>query len=224
MMHATSPPISTPCADLLRRALLASALAWVSHVSGAAAQTQAHPAPPASAAPADDGQWTMPAKNYAATRYSELDRDHTGKRRSLLGVAFTFSTGTIKGQEAAPIVVDNTMFMVTPYPNYVYALDLTKPGAPMKWMYRAAAGRRIAGRRVLRRRQSRCASIRTASCSSTRSTATPSRSTRRPASRYGRRKLGDINKGETITMAPLRGEGQGAGRRFRAARSACAAG
>ncbi len=154
MMHATSPRISTPCADLLRRALLASALAWVSHVSGAAAQTQAHPAPPASAAPADDGQWSMPAKNYAATRYSELAEITTDNVKSL-GVAFTFSTGTIKGQEAAPIVVDNTMFMVTPYPNYVYALDLTKPGAPMKWMYRAASRTRIAGRRVLRRRQSR---------------------------------------------------------------------
>jgi glucose dehydrogenase len=27
------------------------------------------------------------------------------------------------------------MYVVTPFPNYLYALDLTKPGAPMKWKY-----------------------------------------------------------------------------------------
>jgi glucose dehydrogenase len=27
------------------------------------------------------------------------------------------------------------MYIVTPYPNIVYALDLSKPGAPMKWKY-----------------------------------------------------------------------------------------
>jgi hypothetical protein len=31
------------------------------------------PTVPASAAPPDDGQWTMPSKNYASTRYSALD-------------------------------------------------------------------------------------------------------------------------------------------------------
>ena len=40
-----------------------------------------------------------------------------------------------KGQEAAPLVVGGTMYVVTPYPNILYALDLTKPGAPMKWKY-----------------------------------------------------------------------------------------
>src|SRR3546814_2786427 len=27
------------------------------------------------------------------------------------------------------------MFLVTPYPNVAYALDRTKPGAPIKWKY-----------------------------------------------------------------------------------------
>ena len=89
----------------------------------------------AAAAPADDGQWTMPAKNYAATRFSELS-EINGDTVKRLGVAFTFSTGVVKGQEAAPIVVDNTMFVVTAYPNFVFALDLTKPGAPLKWIYK----------------------------------------------------------------------------------------
>src|SRR5437868_12695246 len=50
-------------------------------------------------------------------------------------VAWTFSTGINRGHEAAPLVVNNTMYIVTPYPNILYALDLTKPGAPMKWKY-----------------------------------------------------------------------------------------
>jgi glucose dehydrogenase len=33
-----------------------------------------------------------------------------------------------RGHEAAPIIAENTMFVVTPYPNILYAIDLTKPG------------------------------------------------------------------------------------------------
>src|SRR5579875_274448 len=82
----------------------------------------------------DDGQWTMPAKTYASTRYSTLDEINTGNVQNLK-LAWTFSTGVERGHEAAPLVVNNTMYIVTPWPNYLYALDLTKPGAPMKWVY-----------------------------------------------------------------------------------------
>jgi lanthanide-dependent methanol dehydrogenase len=82
----------------------------------------------------DDGQWIMAAKNYASTRYSTLDQINTGNVQNLK-LAWTFSTGLTHGHEAAPLVVNNTMYIVTPYPNYLYALDLTKRGAPMKWMY-----------------------------------------------------------------------------------------
>ena len=95
----------------------------------------ANPLPPASASPPDDGQWTMAEKNYAATRFSNLDQINA-KTVKNLQVAFTFSTGVDKGQEAAPIVVKNSMYLVTPYPNYVFALDLTQPGAPLKWEYK----------------------------------------------------------------------------------------
>ncbi|XHH03207.1 methanol/ethanol family PQQ-dependent dehydrogenase [Mesorhizobium sp. ISC25] len=76
----------------------------------------------------------MPAKNYASTRYSEL-AEITEDNVKNLQVAFTFSTGVNKGHEAAPLVVGNTMYIVTPFPNILYALDLTKPGAPMKWKF-----------------------------------------------------------------------------------------
>jgi lanthanide-dependent methanol dehydrogenase len=82
----------------------------------------------------DPGNWTMPARDYAATRFSPLDQI-TAANVGALRLAFTFSTGVLRGHEAAPIVADNTMFITTPFPNVVYALDLTQPGAPMKWKF-----------------------------------------------------------------------------------------
>lgn len=118
------------------RILAVVVLACCPFLAAASQQPAATPAiaPPASAAPPDDGQWTMPAKNYASTRYSELSEINESNVKNLQ-VAFTFSTGVNKGQEAAPLVIANTMYIVTPFPNFVYALDLSKPGAPIKWKY-----------------------------------------------------------------------------------------
>jgi len=91
-----------------------------------------------SAVPADtahDGSWTRPAKDFASTRFSTLDQINE-RNVGNLRVAFTFSTGLNRGHEAAPLVVGNTMYVITPYPNILYALDLTKPGAPPKWTYK----------------------------------------------------------------------------------------
>jgi PQQ-dependent dehydrogenase (methanol/ethanol family) len=82
----------------------------------------------------DDGQWVRPAKDFASTRYSTLDQINTDNVKDLKA-AWTFSTGTDRGHEAAPLVVNNTMYIVTPWPNLLYALDLTKPGATVKWKY-----------------------------------------------------------------------------------------
>lgn len=81
----------------------------------------------------DDKEWTMPAKNVASTRYSSLDQINS-KNVKDLKVAFTFSTGTDKGAEGAPLVVGDTMYVVTPYPNTLFALDLKNSGA-LKWRY-----------------------------------------------------------------------------------------
>jgi glucose dehydrogenase len=69
----------------------------------------------------------MPAKNYASTRYSGLHQITT-ENVSWLMLARTFSTGVVHSHEAAPIVVNNTMYVITPYPNVLCALDLTQPG------------------------------------------------------------------------------------------------
>src|SRR5215470_2018447 len=86
---------------------------------------------------AQRGDWTMPARDYASTRYSDL-REITAANASRLRPVWTFSTGVLGGHEGQPLVVDNTMYVVTPYPNVLYAFDLTKEGYPLKWKYRPA--------------------------------------------------------------------------------------
>ncbi len=85
-------------------------------------------------AKADDKEWAMPNKNYSATRYSELSDVNTDTVKNLK-VAWTFSTGVLRGHEGGPLVIGSTMYVHTPFPNIVYALDLTKEGAPVKWKY-----------------------------------------------------------------------------------------
>jgi PQQ-dependent dehydrogenase (methanol/ethanol family) len=77
----------------------------------------------------------MPGKDYASTRFSGLNQITSSNARQLRPV-WSFSTGVLGGHEGQPLVVDNTMYVVTPYPNVVYAFDLTKEGYPLKWRYR----------------------------------------------------------------------------------------
>lgn len=80
------------------------------------------------------GEWLSPAHDYANTRYSDLD-EVNNQNVSRLRIAWTFSDGTLTGHEAAPLVQDNVMYLVTPFPNIAYALDIAKPGTPIKWAY-----------------------------------------------------------------------------------------
>jgi PQQ-dependent dehydrogenase (methanol/ethanol family) len=82
----------------------------------------------------DDGQWVIPGKNYASTRYSSLIQINT-ETITKLRPAWSFSTGALRGHEGQPLVVGTTMYVHSAYPNHVYALDLTKEGAPIKWHY-----------------------------------------------------------------------------------------
>src|SRR5579875_1084233 len=49
-----------------------------------------------SQAPPEDGQWAMPAKDYASTRYSGLNDINTGNVQNLK-LAWTFDTGVPRG-------------------------------------------------------------------------------------------------------------------------------
>jgi lanthanide-dependent methanol dehydrogenase len=84
---------------------------------------------------AQDAQWTMPAKDYSSTRYSGLTQI-TNANAGRLRPVWTFSTGVLGGHEGQPLVVGHTMYVVTPYPNVLYAFDLSQDGYPLKWKYR----------------------------------------------------------------------------------------
>src|SRR5216683_5164599 len=75
----------------------------------------------------DAKQWVMPAGNYANTRHSTL-KQITAGNVGKLQVAWTFSTGVLRGHEGAPLVIGNVMYVHTPFPNIVYALDLDNDG------------------------------------------------------------------------------------------------
>ncbi|WP_202908957.1 methanol/ethanol family PQQ-dependent dehydrogenase [Cognatilysobacter segetis] len=150
---------------------------------------------------APNGDWTMPAHDYESTRYSPL-AEITAANVGQLKVDFTFSTGVNRGQEAAPIVVGNTMYIVAPFPNYVYALDLTQPGAPTKWTYKPKpepASQGVACCDVVNRGgvywQGKFIfnTLDGNTIALDADTGAP----------LWRTRLGNINKGETITMAPM---------------------
>ena len=82
-----------------------------------------------------DGEWTMPAKDYSSTRFSKL-AEITPANAARLRPVWTFSTGVLAGHQGQPLVVKNTMYVVTPWPNVLYAFDLTQEGYPLKWKYR----------------------------------------------------------------------------------------
>jgi lanthanide-dependent methanol dehydrogenase len=82
---------------------------------------------------ANPSDWAMPTGTYDNHRYSSLDQintDNVGK----LQVAWTFSTGVLRGHEGSPLVIGDTMYVHTPFPNTVYALDLNNDGKIL-WKY-----------------------------------------------------------------------------------------
>jgi lanthanide-dependent methanol dehydrogenase len=77
--------------------------------------------------------WVQPAGDYANTRYSKLNQinaSNVGK----LQVAWTFSTGVLRGHEGGPLIIGNMMYVHTPFPNKVYALDLSQENK-IVWKY-----------------------------------------------------------------------------------------
>ena len=67
--------------------------------------------------------WAIWGGNYAGQRYSELDQINS-KNVGDLQVAWTFSTGVLRGHEGGPLVIGDTLYIHTPFPNKVFAIDL----------------------------------------------------------------------------------------------------
>ena len=82
---------------------------------------------------ANPKDWVMPAGDYANTRYSKLNQinaSNVGKMQ----VAWSFSTGVLRGHEGGPLIIGNMMYVHTPFPNKVYALDLSQENK-IVWKY-----------------------------------------------------------------------------------------
>lgn len=147
----------------------------------------------------DPDQWVMAPKNYASTRYSELDQINTGNVDKLQ-VAWTFSTGRNRGQEAAPLIIDNTMYVVGPFPNNLFALNATT--GDLKWIYSpptdpSAIG--VACCDLVNRGAAYSNGKIFFNTLDNHTVAVDAES----GQELWHTKLGDINKGETMTMAPL---------------------
>jgi lanthanide-dependent methanol dehydrogenase len=153
------------------------------------------------AATPDQGEWPLAAKDHANTRFSTLAQIHAGNVKNL-APAFHFSTGASRGHEAAPIVVGGTMYIVTPYPNVLYALDLAKPGAPVKWKFEPrpeASAQGVACCDVVNRGAAYADGRVFINTLDNQTIAVDADSGRE----LWRVKLGEIARGESMTMAPF---------------------
>ena len=81
----------------------------------------------------DAKNWAMPTGDYANTRFSKLNQINKDNVKDLQ-VKWTFSTGVLRGHEGGPLVIGDVMYIHTPFPNIVYALDLKNDGKIL-WKY-----------------------------------------------------------------------------------------
>lgn len=111
-------------------ALLAAAALVAGCRERGAPQQVGHPTPGSlrgqlvlAGAPPADGGWPMAAGTWSNARYSPLDQ-LTPENVGRLRVAWTWTSGIPRGHEAAPLVDGGRMYVVTPFPNRLVALDL----------------------------------------------------------------------------------------------------
>ncbi|MFL5574775.1 MAG: PQQ-dependent dehydrogenase, methanol/ethanol family [Gemmatimonadaceae bacterium] len=169
--------------------------------AGAAAAPVVRDARIAVARPGPDGEWAMPAGDYASSRYSPL-AEITPANAKGLRVAWAMSTGVLRGHEGQPLVVDNTMYVVTPYPNVAYAIDLAQEGQPLKWKFRPANAQAAAGQAccdVVNRGAAYADGRIFYNLLDGHTVAVDAKS----GAQLWRTRMGEVAKGETMTMAPL---------------------
>jgi alcohol dehydrogenase (cytochrome c) len=85
------------------------------------------------AAAKDAKQWAIPGGDYSSTRHSALKQITKDNVKSLQ-VSWTFSTGVLRGHEGGPLVIGDVMYIHSPFPNIVFALDLNHDGKVI-WKY-----------------------------------------------------------------------------------------
>jgi PQQ-dependent dehydrogenase (methanol/ethanol family) len=149
--------------------------------------------------PLPAGEWTIPAGDYAHTRFSTLDQIDTGNVRRLV-VTTSFSTGIPRGHEGNPLVVGDTMYVNTPYPNDLHALAL--PSGELRWTYRPNPDSRAVGIAccdVVNRGASYADGKIVYNLLDAHTVAVDAKT----GEEIWRTRVGNIDIGETVTMAPL---------------------
>src|SRR3954464_3472120 len=81
---------------------------------------------------ANPSNWAMQAGDMYNQRYSKLNQINTGNVGKLQ-VAWTFSTGVLRGHEGSPLVIGDMMYIHSAFPNKVFAMDLNTQ--TIKWKY-----------------------------------------------------------------------------------------
>ena len=72
---------------------------------------------------ADSKNWAVQAGDEFNHRYSKLNQINVGNVGKMQ-VAWTFSTGVLRGHEGSPLVIGDMMYIHSPFPNKVFAMDL----------------------------------------------------------------------------------------------------
>src|SRR5947199_1842844 len=80
----------------------------------------------------DAKNWAMQAGNMQNHRYSSLKQISTENVKDLR-VAWTFSTGVLRGHEGGPLVIGDMLYIHSPFPNKVFAIALADQ--QIKWKY-----------------------------------------------------------------------------------------
>ena len=148
-----------------------------------------------------NGTWPMPAGDYGNLRYSPLNAINASNVQNLRAVT-TMSTGIARGHEGQPLVIDNTMYVVTPFPNNLIAVDLTKPGGAVKWIFEPHPDPRAVGIACCDV-VNRGASFANGKIIYSLLDANVVAVDVATGKQAWRTKVGDINIGETFTAAPL---------------------
>ncbi len=75
----------------------------------------------------EDTNWVMQTKDYSASHFSDMTQINAHNVQHLQPV-WSFSTGVLNGHEGGPLVIDGIMYVHTPFPNNIFAIDLDEPG------------------------------------------------------------------------------------------------
>ena len=208
-----------PASHLLSLTLGLSAVLLSSGISrGQTVPSSPLPCPPAAGAPAAGlpvegppaagAEWRTPAGTVQGTRYSclsEIKNDNVHRLKE----DFRFSTNIRKGHEGQPLVVNGLMYVVTPFPNLLYALD--PDDGDVRWVFdpradpfaedKACCDVVNRGAAYHPRDPNNDSSVDKIIYNVLDNTTVAVNA--RTGREVWRRKMGSVSKGQTMTMAPL---------------------